>query len=108
VTEPATRLRAPTTTDRYGTAVLDWDNATATQIVIRGFAPGMQAENNANGREGVTSVAGVYLYPGADILATDRLIVRGRTYRVNGEPADWSHPQSRGGGVLVNVERVDG
>lgn len=107
--EPVKRLRAPTTEDRYGGAVPDWDNA--TEKVLTGFAvaPRHEAEEHDNGRQGV--IVGYTLYgpAGTDILPTDRLVIRGDTHEVDGEIGVWTSPWTNvTAGVEIHAGRVDG
>jgi hypothetical protein len=62
----------------------------------------MQDETNTNGREGVPVGLTIYTRRSADIRATDRVVLRGDTYRVDGEPAVWPD------GLVLHLERVEG
>lgn len=49
----------------------------------------------------------VLMPPGSDVLATDQVIARGKTYEVDGQPQDWSSPLSNfspGREVLLKQE----
>lgn len=52
---------------------------------------------------------GVLMPPGSDVLATDRVIVQGNEYEVDGNPTAWSSPLSNfQPGIEVLLKRVTG
>lgn len=107
--ETVTRLRAPLVTDRYGSQVRDWANATRTDIPGGGLAPRPAGEEDGQGREGVIIGWTWFAPAGTDILATDRVEVRGEVHQVDGEPADWRSPFTGWHpGIAVNLRRVEG
>ena len=110
--EAVTRIRAPLTTDRYGNEVRDWPNATRTDFARCAVAQGSRgssAELLTIERDAVISDVAVYLPPDADVLATDRLEIRGGTYEVVGAPFAWRNPWSgRDFGLVANGNRVEG
>jgi hypothetical protein len=109
VTETVTRLRAPSTTDRYGATVPDWDNATELDVTSCIVAPRTQEEETGNGRVAVPIGFTVYAPAGTDIIETDRLEVRGEPCEVDGKPAVWTDPWTNTTrGVEVPVRTVDG
>lgn len=57
----------------------------------------------AAGRESVTSGFRLYLSTRADVLTTDRFLIRGEVFRVEGEPALWS-----GSCLVVELSRIEG
>ena len=105
--EPATVLRpGPSTTDDYGNDVPGPD----TETTYTGCAvwPRVSSED-VQARDQV--IYGLYvLFPaGADVLATDRVRVRGQVYQVDGEPGVFHSPLT---GTLigpqVSLTRVTG
>lgn len=101
---PVTRLRrAESGKDRYGDPVYE---ETSVELPPALFAPGGASEPVVSGREPVVTEPTVYwrgVWP--DVVASDRLVVRGRVYEVVGDPADW-----RGnlvGGLVVRLMRVE-
>lgn len=106
--ETVTRQRATTATDRYGETIVSWSSPTTTTLAVRGVEPVSSTEDN-DGRQAVITGHRVYLDRGADVLAGDRLVLRGVTYEVNGAPADWRAPWgSRVGGLVVALKAVTG
>lgn len=102
--ETITIVTCATTTDRYGTVVDDWTDTTSVDVTGR-FAPGSTSEDR-DGRSATVETATVYLPTGTAVTAANRLVIRGRTYLVDGVPADW-----RGitrGGIAVPVKEVAG
>jgi hypothetical protein len=106
--ETVTRQRPTTTTDGYGDTTVDWSAPTSVDLTVRGVEPVSSTENN-DGRQAVITGFRVYLPTGADVLPGDRVVLRGATYEVDGEPADWRSPwNSNLGGVVVALKAVTG
>ena len=106
--ETVTRQRPGTTADRYGDTTLDWATPTEATYTARGVEPVSSSEDN-DGRQAVITGLRVYLDGDADVLAGDRLVVRGVTWEVDGSPADWRSPWgSDVGGVVVALKAVVG
>jgi hypothetical protein len=66
------------------------------------FAPGPSREVAAGANQ-VDTDGTVYAPPAADVLATDRIRVRGEVYSVVGHPQDWGSS-----GVVIVLRRVTG
>lgn len=92
--EPVTRLRATVTLDPYSGEPddLDWTTPDALVISDCGFDPGGSLEPTEVGRTSVITQPTVYAPTGADVTAQDRLVCRGVTYDVDGQPAAWRSP----------------
>lgn len=109
MTETAQRLRPVARTDRYGNVVADWAGAGSALIAGCALAPRVAGEERGHGRQGVVVGWTLFAPPDADIAPTDRVVVRGRTYEVDGEPAVWTSPfAGAAGGVEIALRRVDG
>lgn len=106
--ETVTIVRPAETTDAYGNPAADWDDPTETAVDGVAVAPRVDTEDRSAGRQGVIVGLTLYLPAGAAIAATDRVVVRGDTYEVDGEPGDWRSPYSTAKGVEVAVRRVVG
>ena len=107
--ETITRLRAGTATDRYTNEIKDWTDPEELEIDNVAVAPRQSSEDTAAGREGVIIGLTLYAPAGSDIEAVDRVVVRGETYEVDGEIAEWTNPYSSvARGVEINVKRVEG
>lgn len=110
--ETFTRLRAPADdVDRYGNPTLDWDSDDVDSLDLPGcsFAPGRGTEDRQDLREGQSITGTVYAPAGADVDALDRLVIRGDTYSVDGEPGAWTSPFSGASrGVEISVRRTEG
>lgn len=66
------------------------------------FAPGGTVEPRASGREPVVSEPTLYWRgQSPDVLSSDRLVVGGTIFEVQGEPAKWVG--SRAGGLAVTL-----
>lgn len=109
--ETVTRLRGVPVTDPYSntTTGLDWTSPSSLAIPGCGFNPGLSTEPLQDARNAVLTRPEVYAPPGADILAGDRLAVRGLTYEVQGRPQDWVSPFTGWNpGLVVPLELVEG
>jgi hypothetical protein len=103
--EAITRHRiSTTTTDAGGNTVADeWD---IQPIGLGLFAPTPTADVTGDGRDGTQVLPSVYFegwHP--DIVATDRIAVRGALYDIVGEPQVWTENP---GGTVVSLRKVDG
>lgn len=97
--EPVTRLRRSVTgQDRYGNPTY---SESTEDLPPAFFAPSGDLSVES-GREPVVSLPTLYwrgVWP--DVVAADRLTVRGVTYTVEGEPADWRGASV--GGLVVKL-----
>jgi hypothetical protein len=92
--ETATRLRAALVLDGYSNEPTqrNWNDVTEVTIPGVAFNPGSSNEPSEVGRNAVITQPEVYAPFDADVLAGDRLVVRGDTYEVDGNPAAWRSP----------------
>lgn len=110
--ETVTVLRAGLADDGYGNQVRDW--STPVRIPCAGCAVAQGARDSVTeiltgDRNVIISDLVVFMPPGADVVATDRLEVRGRVYEVVGEPFDWVSPFTGVAfGVPVYCNRMEG
>ena len=106
--EPVTRIRATVTgVDRYDNPVT---TDVETELPPAAFAPEGSPEQDAVGRIVISQSPTLYwreVRP--DVVASDRLRVRGVEYAVDGVPADWRDPNGGPlGGLVVRLSRSDG
>lgn len=103
-------LTAGTVTDPYsGQSSPSW--ATSTSASVSGVAvePRPSAEPVQDARNSVTSGFTLYMPAGTVITAANRVVVRGGTYDVLGEPASWVNPFTGWApGLVVQVGRTEG
>ena len=102
-------LRPGSDVDRYGDTLVDWSTVSAASVLTGcAVAPATSAENN-DGRSAVVDVVDVYAAVGADVLPSDRLVIRGLVYEVVGSPEVWRSPFSGWeAGVKITARKVDG
>lgn len=112
--ETVVRLRAQTRIDPYSQEPVPvWDDPSKPpdelQIPGCAFNPGPSGEAVEVGRQPVTTTPTVYGPFGADITAGDRLVVRGRVWLVDGDPALWRNPfTGTEFGLAVTLKAVSG
>jgi hypothetical protein len=103
-------LTAGVTTDPYSNEdAPDWDNATSVTVEGVAVEPRPSGEPLQDARNQVVSGFTLYLPAGTAIDASSRVVVRGNTYSVLGEPAEWRSPLADWQpGLVVQVERSRG
>lgn len=105
-------IRAPLAVDQYGNQVRDWSAATRTpyeKCAVAQGSKGGSTEDLTGDRDVIISDLIVIMPSGVDVVATDRLEVRGRAYEVVGEPFDWTNPfTGTRFGTVVYCNRVEG
>ena len=107
--EPVTRRRQQQTgTDRYGNPVYgDVDTVLEERA---GFDPGGSREPVEVGRTQTVTTPKLYFrrqFP--DLTPSDKVIVRGVIFDIQGDPADWRSPYgSDVGGLVVELKRAEG
>jgi hypothetical protein len=109
--ETVTRLRATTVTDPYSgeETSIDWGDPDGLAIDGCAVADGGSLEPLQDARNAVESDFDVLAPFGSDVLATDRLVVRGLTCEVQGRPFDWHHPMTGWEpGMVVKAKIVEG
>lgn len=111
VGESIVRQRATATANVYSgvSDSLNWTSPAAITITGVAVAPAGSNEPLEVGAATVDSDLTLYLPYGADVRPLDRVVVRGLTYEVQGERADWSSPYTGvNRGSIVLVRRVVG
>lgn len=90
--ETITRLRPAVTEDEYHNENLDWSAPASLAIGGVAIALGGTFDVGATDRQPTESDFDLYLPSGSDVVSTDRLIVRGKTCDIVGDPFDWRSP----------------
>lgn len=109
--ETITRLRGVPATDRFSGEVvtLDWTSPARQDITGCGFDPGTSVESLEVARDTVNTQPTVYAPSGADVTALDRVIVRGREWQVDGDPAEYVNPFTGwAAGLVIKLKAVTG
>lgn len=109
--ETVTRQRAQAVADRFSgeATALDWSSPDELAIAGCAFDPGSSSEPLEQARGAVVTQPTVYAPRGADVLAADRIVVRGRTWQVDGDPADYRNPFTGWApGLVIKLKAVTG
>jgi hypothetical protein len=85
--DTCTRLRATVTAGAYGAEVPDWTAPAAVDLACE-FQP-LTVQEDLVQQQRTESQWKVFLYAGADVVATDRIHFRGDDYEVDGQPKRW-------------------
>lgn len=106
--DQVTVLRAPLgDADRYAAQRRGW--AAATSAVLTGVSvQPMAASETTVDREYTATRMNLYAPPGADLLATDRVVWQGVTYEVDGPPATWFDLNGVADHVAAVIKRLAG
>lgn len=109
--ETATRLRAVATTDRFSgeATALDWFTPDELEIEGCAFDPGSSSEPLEQARDGVLTKPTLYAPSSSDVLPSDRILVRGRTWQVDGDPSDYRSPfDGWAAGMVIHLKAMEG
>jgi hypothetical protein len=112
MSETVTVLTPGTITNPYsGEDTPSWTVPPSSSVDVPGVAvePRPSGEPVQDARNAVVSGFTLYLPSEAVVTAHSRVVVRGGTYDVIGEPAVWQSPFSDwAAGTVVQVQRVEG
>lgn len=107
--EQVTRRREQYTgTDRYGNPVFEFVDVVLSDRAA--FDPGGSRVPVEVGREQTITTPKLF-FPGAwpDLITSDRVIVRGEEFAMQGDPPAWRDPWgSDVGGLVVELKRAEG
>lgn len=109
--ETVTRQRGTAVTDPYSGAAtgISWDSPTLLVIPNCGVADGGSLEPLQDARNAVESDFDVIAPYGVDVLAGDRIVVRGLVCDVAGRPFAWRNPFTGWApGTLIRAKITEG
>ena len=96
-----------TTKDARNNEVESW--AAATNLGIYAFNPGGTSEPFTPGHDRVVTTPTIYCPPGTVVGAHDKITVRGKPFKVDGDPLDFRNPyDSLMGNVTIKLKAVTG
>lgn len=90
--EEVIRLRASSIVDEYHNTVEDWASPVQLFIEDAGVALAGTFDIGATDRQPTEADFDIMIAAGTDVLATDRLVVRGEECDIVGRPFDWRNP----------------
>lgn len=109
--EEISRVRASKTLDPMSGELTeqDWTGADVLVIAGCGVAPTSSSDPSTPDRSPTLSRCDVYVPFGGDVAASDRLVIRGETWLVDGDPQVWSSPLTGWApGVKVSALKMAG
>ncbi|MFI0406586.1 head-tail adaptor protein [Actinomadura sp. 3N508] len=109
VTDLVTIVRAAKAVGYGNNTTLDWGPAAARTTVEACVQPAGAGESTNGGADRVSTRIQVFLHPGTDVTATDRIEWDDQLWRIDGTPAVW--PDPTGGSehhIEVTATRVTG
>jgi hypothetical protein len=93
--------------DVHGNATGTW--GAPVDVQVKAFDPGSSEEPRRSGQHRVVTTPQLFLDAASVFAPRDRVIVRGKTYEVDGETQEWRNPRRRRAkGNVVALRRVDG
>ena len=101
-TKTVTVERAPYA-DSRGTKVRDWSQAVPSQVGGCSFQPSSSSVSWTDASQAVTIRARLFLPPGTDVQAGDRIDVDGVLYAIDGAPEIWESPTGSVSHVVCNL-----
>lgn len=102
-----TRIR-PETKESRGSTIPDWDNTDSLEIKNCSVQPSSTGLSQDGRVLGISEGYTVYLPPGTDVLAGDRIAFEGNVYTINGEPKPWVSATGRVSHIQLSIERWEG
>lgn len=105
--ESVTRLRAPLVEDEYHNEVQDWSGASPLTITGCLVQPLSSSEYTIE-REAITTRWRLFAPTGSDVKATDRVVWRGDTFEVEGDPQTWDSPSGATSSMQALLRKVTG
>ena len=100
----ATIYRAPLV-DSRGTKVRDWASQYVTKTDVAGcsFQPVSSDTRWTDPSQAVTSTHRLFMPPGTDVKASDRVEVDSTMYAIQGEPSVWESPTGAVSHIVVDL-----
>jgi hypothetical protein len=91
--------------DAHGNPAETW--ADPVDVGIYAFDPGSSSEPR-DGQDRVIVAPTIYMPDDVVFGSRDRVVVRGKTYEVDGETREWRHPSFPFRGNVATLRRVEG
>jgi hypothetical protein len=105
--ESIIRLRPGSKVSR-GSTVPDWDNPARLTIDGCSVQPATTSLSRDGRVLGVSEGLTIYLPPGADVKAGDRIVANGEVYEMTGDPKTWRSATGLVSNTQISVERWRG
>ena len=105
--QEVTILRPGTTTSR-GSTVYDWSSPQSWMVDNCSVQPASTGLSQDGRVLGISEGFTVYLPPGTDVEAGDRVVFEGETYTIIGKPKTWKSATGRASHIQLSIERWSG
>lgn len=100
------QVYSPSASDGHGNPGDGW--AAAVSVGIYGFDPGGSTEPLEPGHDRIITTPTLFAPKTGLFSGRDRVTVRGVLYEVDGDTAEWRHPNGPRPGNVVNLKVVTG
>ena len=105
--QEVTILRPGTTTSR-GSTVYDWSSPQSWVVDLCSLQTSCTGLSQDGRVLGISEGFTVYLPPGTDVEAGDRVVFEGETYTIIGKPKPWKSATGRVSHIQLSIERWSG
>ena len=89
--------------EKRGTQVRDWEHVSIIPVTRCSFQPVSSDTAWTDPSQAVTSTYRLFMPPGTDVMASDRIMVDGVSYAINGAPHVWESPTGAVSHVSVDI-----
>ena len=105
--QTVTRIR-PKTKEVRGSTIPDWSDVDSLDIPGCSVQPASTSLSQDGRVLGIIDGVTCYMPADADVQAGDRIVFKGKTYTINGDPRDWPSATGRLDHIQLNLERWSG
>lgn len=105
--QTVTRVRPGTKVER-GSSIPDWEHADSLEIPGCSMQPASTSLSQDGRVLGISDGFTCFMPADADVQAGDRIVFKGKTYTIQGDPRDWPSATGRLDHIQLNLVRWTG